>query len=186
MKDSYEWGPPPPQKPDNIPEFGFAKFTETDQSFVPIKEQSRVGYIHYVKRPGWEGYVRCIGEGCEFCNQPGQKREERVFLPGYLLEEARIGIFSVTDLRRPGSLLPQLERVLCSDEKVMITVRRTSMTTFKVRTQSLNPGDDDGEAAIEQFRKKCDAGEINTLTVTPAYTEAEIAGLSVTPALCAR
>ena len=187
METTFDWDSVlGPETDDSEPEVQRIKLNKKEQAVIFIKELFKVAAVHLVKADDRGFYALCTGSGCPLCGM-GNERKERLFLPAYCTETGVVGVVQSTTSRHPGSLPPQIRRSLGKTSgRVLLFVSTIDNIRFKVRSQELQPGDDNGAEAIEEFLEKSKSGEVDILSVCPTYSQEELEDMGVTSKVCKR
>ena len=149
-------------------------FEEEEKQVIFLVRLFRVAPVHLIKNGGDGFYARCQGDGCLLCGLKNKARP-RLFMPCYDPEIGAVGVAQATTRMYPRALAPQLRRVLNrANGPVWVAVSTRDRIRFKVRSQPIQPGDDNGEEVIKEFTKKVESEEIDILSVCPRFTEDDL------------
>ena len=123
--------------------------------------------LHFNDTAEYRGYLHCNGASCPFC-RAGRARNERILIPVYDLTEGRVRILPVGISQAPNALLPQLFRDRTSGPRVVF-ISMTDDKKYRVTFAPLNEGVQSGAAAIADFVRQFEAGEIDVNSVFPRF-----------------
>jgi len=169
-----EAAPPPPA-------LEIARLSGDDTAVVLFTSTAMPVKVHYVDHDGVQGYVVCNGADCVLC-RAGKTADERFLLPVYLPAIGRVGVLPISPASRPGALRPQIMPALKSGRRVVLLISKPDRLTFRVRAVDLTDDMDDGAAAVKEFRRRMEAGEVD---LTSVYARLDNAGMEAMPGVAA-
>lgn len=133
--------------------------------------------LHYESDPAVRSYVLCPGKGCPACHL-GSSPKQYYLLAVYSVEDQRVGVIRISDVRTPDALATRLLPFLQDDDiakKVLFVSRNGAKYTVEARPLAEHAYQ--GEREIEAFEEQRKNGlDLSTafLRLAPAeYADVE-------------
>jgi hypothetical protein len=144
-------------------------------AIIPFTSDGERVVIHYVDDLEFRGYLRCNGNNCRLCSI-GRKAHEQILIPVFLPISREISILAVSTTMRPKSLLPQLQNLLQSNNRIVLFISR-DRDAYTVYSRDLPSDVSDGKDLIANFVEAYKENRISLAEVYPLLSNDQLAHL---------
>jgi hypothetical protein len=169
-----------PEGCDGRTELELVRLDASQTAVVPFTTDGVRVELHYLSDPEVRGFVRCNGDGCVLC-RAGRAQEAKLLFPVYLPASRRVGVLPISTNARPGALGPQfraaLQTAAQAGKRVALLIHKPDQVSFRVQSVPLTEGMDDGAGAVQAFRLRWEAGEVDLTSVYQRLDNRELEAL---------